>query len=93
MSNERGSETLRKYEEINDRIRRGEATVLTADEFIDVVESSGLQKAAKEVDVVTTGTFGAMCRFANEPSVARTSLTKAELPANNTSGRCSLGRM
>jgi len=61
MSDARGSETLRKYEEINDRIRRGEATVLTADEFIDVVESSGLQRAAKEVDVVTTGTFGAMC--------------------------------
>jgi len=61
MSDVRGSETLRKYDEINDRIRRGEATVLTADEFIDVVESSGLQKAAKEVDVVTTGTFGAMC--------------------------------
>jgi len=61
MSDVRGSETLRKYDEINDRIRRGEATVLTADEFIDVVESSGLQRAAKEVDVVTTGTFGAMC--------------------------------
>jgi len=61
MSDVRGSETLRKYEEINDRIRRGEATVLTADEFIEAVDSSGLQKAAKEVDVVTTGTFGAMC--------------------------------
>jgi len=61
MSEVRGSETLRKYEEINDRIRRGEATVLTANEFIDAVESSGLEKAAKEVDVVTTGTFGAMC--------------------------------
>jgi len=61
MSDVRGSETLRKYEEINDRIRRGEATVMTADEFINVVESSGLQRAAEEVDVVTTGTFGAMC--------------------------------
>jgi uncharacterized protein (DUF39 family) len=61
LSEARGSETLRKYEEINDRIRRGEATVLTANEFIDAVESSGLEKAAKEVDVVTTGTFGAMC--------------------------------
>jgi len=61
MSDARGRETLRKYEEINDRIRRGEATVLTANEFIDVVESSGPQRAAKEVDVVTTGTFGAMC--------------------------------
>jgi uncharacterized protein (DUF39 family) len=57
----RGSESLRKYEEINERIKRGEATILTANDFIEAVESSGLQRAAREVDVVTTGTFGAMC--------------------------------
>jgi uncharacterized protein (DUF39 family) len=57
----RGSETLRKYEEINEKIGRGEATVLTAEEFVAAVESKGLEKAAREVDVVTTGTFGAMC--------------------------------
>ncbi|MEM2886201.1 MAG: homocysteine biosynthesis protein [Thermoproteota archaeon] len=61
MPEARGSETLRKYEEINERISRGEATVLTADEFVSAVESEGLEKAAREVDVVTTGTFGAMC--------------------------------
>ncbi|MGQ9513475.1 MAG: homocysteine biosynthesis protein [Thermoproteota archaeon] len=61
MSEVRGSETLRRYEEINERISRGEAIVLTADEFIEAVESKGLEKTAREVDVVTTGTFGAMC--------------------------------
>jgi uncharacterized protein (DUF39 family)/predicted transcriptional regulator len=57
----RGIESLRTYEEINRKIENGEATVLTAEEFIEVVSKSGLKKAAEEVDVVTTGTFGAMC--------------------------------
>lgn len=34
---------------------------MTADEFKGYVRSNGTKKAAKEVDVVTTGTFGAMC--------------------------------
>jgi uncharacterized protein (DUF39 family) len=49
------------YEEINEKIRKGEAVVVTAEEMIDIVEELGVVKAAKEVDVVTTGTFGAMC--------------------------------
>lgn len=51
----------KSYEEINSKIRRGDAVVLTAEEVISVVESQGIENAAKEVDVVTTGTFGAMC--------------------------------
>lgn len=51
----------RSYEEINSKIRSGDAVVMTAEEVIGVVESQGLAKATKEVDVVTTGTFGAMC--------------------------------
>jgi uncharacterized protein (DUF39 family)/CBS domain-containing protein len=47
--------------EINERIKRGEAVVLTAEEMVEFVKSKGPQAAAKEVDVVTTGTFGAMC--------------------------------
>ena len=35
--------------------------VYTAEEVIDLVRSKGAEKAAEEVDVVTTGTFGAMC--------------------------------
>jgi uncharacterized protein (DUF39 family) len=51
----------RTYEEINDKIRRGEAVVVTAEEIIDIVEEKGIEGAAKEVDVVTTATFGTMC--------------------------------
>ncbi len=47
--------------EINEKIRRGQAVVVTAEEVIDLVAKKGVEKAAKEVDVVTTGTFGPMC--------------------------------
>jgi uncharacterized protein (DUF39 family) len=47
--------------EINDRISKGQAVVLTAKEMIDAVRSMGKVKAAREVDVVTTGTFSPMC--------------------------------
>ena len=49
------------YEEINAKIRRGEAVVVTAEEVIAIVEEKGVEKAAREIDVVTTGTFGPMC--------------------------------
>ena len=48
-------------EQINKRIKQGEAVVVTAEEIIDLVEEKGLEKATREVDVVTTGTFGPMC--------------------------------
>ena len=47
--------------EINKRIRKGEAVVVTAEEIIDIVDEKGVEKVANEVDVVTTGTFGPMC--------------------------------
>jgi len=49
------------YKEINGKIQKGEAVVVTAEEIIDLVEEKGAAKAAQEVDVVTTGTFGTMC--------------------------------
>ena len=52
---------IKTIEEINDRIRRGEAVIVTAEEMPHIVEEKGSAKAAEEVDVVTTGTFGAMC--------------------------------
>lgn len=52
---------MKTYAEINERIRSGEAVVLTAEEVVDLVRKKGAEKAAEEVDVVTTGTFGAMC--------------------------------
>ena len=52
---------MKSIEEINEKIRKGEAVVVTAEEMIDIVREKGVKKAAKEVDVVTTGTFGIMC--------------------------------
>lgn len=49
------------YEEINEKIKKGEAVVVTAEEIIEIVKEKGLKQAAREVDVVTTGTFGTMC--------------------------------
>ena len=48
-------------EEINEKIKAGKAVVVTAEEIIDLVKQKGTKKAAQEVDVVTTGTFGIMC--------------------------------
>jgi len=47
--------------EINEKIKKGKAVVVTANEVIDLVKEKGLSKAAEEIDVVTTGTFGPMC--------------------------------
>ena len=47
--------------EINERIRRGDAVVVTAEEMVEIVQEKGEVGAAEEVDIVTTGTFGAMC--------------------------------
>ncbi len=54
-------ESVKSIEEINERVKKGDALVLTAEEMIDFVEENGEEKAFTEVDVVTTGTFGAMC--------------------------------
>ncbi len=49
------------YREINEKIAKGRAVVVTADEMIGIVKKKGPAAAAKEVDVVTTGTFAPMC--------------------------------
>ncbi len=49
------------YQEINEKIRDGKAVVLTAEEMIGLVKEKGAEEAAREVDVVTTGTFAPMC--------------------------------
>ncbi len=48
-------------DEINEKIRRGEAVVVTAEEMVKIVHEVGPEEAAREVDVVTTGTFSPMC--------------------------------
>lgn len=52
---------IKTYEEINEKIKNGEAVVVTAEEIIKIVEEKGIEEATKEVDVVTTATFGPMC--------------------------------
>jgi len=47
--------------EINEKIKKGQAVVVTAEEIIDISKKKGISQAAKEVDVVTTGTFAPMC--------------------------------
>ncbi len=47
--------------EINEKIKKGKAVVVTAEEIINIAKKKGISKAAEEVDVVTTGTFGPMC--------------------------------
>jgi uncharacterized protein (DUF39 family) len=47
--------------EINEKIRKGKAVVVTAEEVIDIAKEKGAHRAAEEIDVVTTGTFGPMC--------------------------------
>ena len=49
------------YDEINARIKAGEAVVVTAEEMVDIVRKNGPEGAARKVDVVTTGTFAPMC--------------------------------
>jgi L-aspartate semialdehyde sulfurtransferase len=55
------SQNVRTVEEINEKIKRGDAVVLTATKMKELVKAKGAKVAANEVDVVTTGTFGAMC--------------------------------
>jgi uncharacterized protein (DUF39 family) len=52
---------LRTIEEINDKIRTGSVVVVTAEEIIGLAREKGIKKAARDVDVVTTGTFSPMC--------------------------------
>ncbi len=72
-------EVKKTVREINERIKKGQAVVVTAREMTDIVRRLGKVKAAREVDVVTTGTFSPMCssgmlfNFGQEPPVMRAS--------------------
>jgi uncharacterized protein (DUF39 family) len=54
-------EVAKTIEEINRKIKQGKAVVCNAEEIIDFAREKGVRKAAEQVDVVTTGTFGIMC--------------------------------
>ena len=49
------------YQEINEKIKSGKAVVLTAEEVSELSRTASPKEIAQKVDVVTTGTFGAMC--------------------------------
>ena len=77
------------WEEINARIASGDAVVLTAEEFAEVVAETSVSEAAKRVDVVTTGTFGPMCSsgaFFNfghsDPPIKMGTITLNDVPAS-----------
>lgn len=51
----------KSYEEINEKIRKGKAVVLTAEEVSEMALTMSPKEILQKVDVVTTATFGAMC--------------------------------
>ena len=55
------SKVKKTIAEINERIKAGRAVVVTAEEMTEAVRAMGKAKAAREIDVVTTGTFSPMC--------------------------------
>jgi len=52
---------MRSISEINQKIKEGRALVVTKDELLSLIEEKGYKNTFKEVDVVTTATFGPMC--------------------------------
>jgi len=58
MKKHKVNKTIR---EINQKIKSGDVVVVTAEEIIDIVKNEGPVEAARQVDVVTTGTFAPMC--------------------------------
>lgn len=47
--------------EINEKIKKGKVVVVTAEEFSALAMEKSPKELAKEIDVVTTATFGPMC--------------------------------
>jgi uncharacterized protein (DUF39 family) len=52
---------IKSYQEINEKIRKGEAVILTAEEVSELAKTVSPEEIFEKVDVVTTATFGAMC--------------------------------
>ena len=52
---------VKTYEEINEKIRKGKAVVLTAEDVSEMARTMSPKEILEKVDVVTTATFGAMC--------------------------------
>ncbi len=52
---------IKTYEEINQKLKSGDAVVLTAEEVAKMAKEMSPEEIVQKVDVVTTATFGAMC--------------------------------
>ncbi len=52
---------MKTIEQINDRIKKGKAVVLTAAEVKELAEKESVKAVARMVDAVTTATFSPMC--------------------------------
>ncbi len=52
---------IKTYEEINQKLKSGEAVILTAEEVSIMALNTTPEEIVEKVDVVTTATFGAMC--------------------------------
>jgi len=63
----------RTIAEINEKITKGQAVVVTAEEVIGIAKKKGVAATMKEVDVVTTGTFGPMCASSAYMNLGHTS--------------------
>ena len=63
----------RTIAEINEKIKKGQAVVVTAEEVIGIAKKKGVSATMKEVDVVTTGTFGPMCSSSAYMNLGHTS--------------------
>lgn len=83
------SKPTKTIAEINARIKQGKAVVLNAAEMTEAVRRMGKAKAAREVDVVTTGTFSPMCSSGllfnigqhSPPALRASSLSLNDVPA------------
>jgi L-aspartate semialdehyde sulfurtransferase len=56
-----GGMVKKTIEDINEKIKKGEAVILSAEEIIGYAAENGASKTLETVDIVTTATFGAMC--------------------------------
>lgn len=52
---------MKSVEEINEKIKKGKAVVLTASEVKELARTASPKEIVQKVDVVTTATFGPMC--------------------------------
>ena len=57
------NDKMKTYAEINEKIKKGTAVVLTAEEVSELSKTLSPKEIAEKVDVVTTATFGCIFEF------------------------------